>query len=435
MDYYQKYIKYKLKYLNLVGKGKENEIYTVLNERDTRLSTLLNMFTTESIYELAHISDDSSLLSTISTIPTVKSKKFPKRLETRSQMTNHSSNSYKSTEIGNDIDIDIDKEKQGKKRKKEALEQESDFVQTRYNLRDVKFELRKETDTEIRGSYTPEIKKKLRSSGLDSKAVDKLVKLFRQDDKEIVEQAEKDDEAYIDLANNGKVIECWIADNMNCPCCKSKSLRRYVRDNMPCIDLICINPSHKLTDGVKFFQVKAKLKGITWTPHQNFNYNLKQIHTGSKAIGQYIHNITFNDEYNLLLFGYICIEYDKIIKPYGEFIKILSSSFIVFPKIKKIATVLFTETDEYPEKELIGEFFPYRDYGDIQKDNLFYWYIDSNPKNKQIEFNVNNNEIIQFNTINKEILFGPDYPITFSTNYGSNPDTWKIIPNPFTLEK
>ena len=410
MNYYEKYIKYKFKYLNLLGKGKTDinpilninpENISESNERDVRLSTLLNIYITESIYE-----------------PNI----FANNIHLNSIITN-----------SNEVDEKLKQNKKGTKRKIPEIQTQLDenFVQTKYNLRNVKYNLRKETETEYFGTYTPEIKKKLESNGMDTKAINKLIKLFNQDDKNIVEKTKKQNDAYIDISNNGKVIECWIGDNMYCPCCKSKSLRRYVKDNMPCIDLLCVNSEHKFIDGVKFFQVKAKLKGIKYIQYQNFNYDLKLIHTGSREIGQYANSITIDDEYNMLAFGYICVEYDKIIKLNEEYIKILSSSFIVLPKINKITAKLFENNTEL-NNMLIAENYGYHDYGTLEKNNLYYWYTDSKQTNKQIEFNVNNNQIIRFGATNKQILFG-NILMQFSSSYNLDSSKWKITQNPFVI--
>lgn len=302
-----------------------------------------------------------------------------------------------------------------------------------YNLRGTKFRLRRETNEAYIGSYTPEIIRNLQSNGVSSEVIDELIENFNRDDISNIELLNSQNPLYINFDNNGKNIECWVADNMRCPSCGVKSLRRYVRNNMPCIDLVCSNPEHKFIHGVKFFQVKSKLSTITYEPYKNFNYKTKQIHTGSKAIAQYPHSIETMGDYYTLLMGYICIEYRKIIKEPNEIIEILPSSFIVLPKIYIAESkALFSSK---PTKK-------FNDKLDLKKEQmtdndknptLYYWYIDTNPTTNIIEFSTSNNDIIFFNPHNKTQLFGSVPKMNFiTTDYDPDiPNKWKIVPNPF----
>ena len=130
-------------------------------------------------------------------------------------------------------------------------------------------------------------------------------------------QEEKDDD-YKNYENRGKLIEAWVANNMRCPCCKAQhSLRRYLSDFMPIIDLVCINMEHTINDGVRFFQVKTS-NGIPFMDKPYFNYDASEsheysntIHVGSRTWGEPVHNIIpFDSQFNKkILCGYICIQY------------------------------------------------------------------------------------------------------------------------------
>lgn len=407
-NYYQKYLKYKYKYLNLLVKTKRerendddsvdvDEISTNIKKfkisnyknfsRAGILAGLFNMFVSEPIYEL----NPNYLIN----------------------------NKFNADDNINTNDIN----------KSNPLHN--------YNLRGVEFKLRRETNEAYIGSYTPEIIKNLQSNGVSSDVIDELIQNFNRDDIANIELLNIQNPLYIDFDNNGKNIECWVADNMCCPCCGVKSLRRYVRNNMPCVDLVCSNPEHKFVDGVKFFQVKTKSSSIIYEPYKNFNFETKQIHTGSKAIGQYPHSIETSGDYYTLLMGYICIEYRKIIKEPNEIIEILPSSFIVLPKIYIAESkVLFSSKPAKKYNDKLGlEKEQIIDNGNKNNKNpsLYYWYIDSNPTTNIIEFSTSNNDVIFFTPHNKTQLFGLTLRMNFiTTDYNPDlQDKWKIIPNPF----
>lgn len=400
-NYYHKYLKYKYKYLNLLEKTKrarENDddngadvdsISTNIKKfkisnyknfsRAGILAGLFNMYVYEPVYEL----NPNYLIN---------------------------------------IDINMDNRNTNK----------SNLLHN-YNLRGVEFKLRRETNEAYIGSYTPEIIRNLQSNGISSEVIDELIENFNQDDIANIELLNSQNPLYINFDNNGKNIECWVADNMCCPCCGIKSLKRYVRDNMPCIDLVCSNPEHKFADGVKFFQVKAKSSSIIYEPYKNFNFETKQIHTGSKAIGQYPHSIKTSGDYYTLLIGYICIEYRKIIREPNEIIEILPNSFIVLPKIY-IAEfkVLFGSKPVKKYNDKLG-LEKEQMMIDDKNPQLYYWYIDTNPATNIIEFSTSNNDVIFFTPRNKIKLFGSIPRMNFiTTDYNPDlPDKWKIIPNPY----
>lgn len=396
MNYFEKYIKYKRKYFNLLGNGPKRNISQVDNVtenndsqkqkldniedvRNTRLSSLYFLFTTEKLYTFSH--------SNI-----------------QSRNTNTNTNTITSTN-------------------------DTQSKQTRYNLRNIDHNINRETTDFIYGSYTPQIIENLQSNMVNSNTIEKLVRFFKQDDIYAIDKILENDESFYNIDNYGKVIECWISDNMKCPCCNQLTLKRYVRDNMPCIDLMCVNPEHKFFNGVKFFQVKAKMHNVA---HEFSNFNLQEriIKTGSKNIGKYVHNITINDEFNMLLFGYICVEYKKVVQNTNEFVKILSTSFIVLPDINKYAKKkLFL--DDVETTYLIKENYDYYNYDNHEKDELYFWYLNNNDNDRRIEFNVNNNQIILFNTHNVDSLFiNKNFKI--DTNYIIY-NVWNIIANPLNL--
>jgi hypothetical protein len=137
--------------------------------------------------------------------------------------------------------------------------------------------------------------------------------------------------------NYGKLIEIWIADNMKCPCCKQKTLKRYVNNNFPIIDLVCINPNHD--NGVTFFQVKTSEikeppnKAFTINGYPYFSLENKTIMVGSVNWGMNVHNIKGND-YNQfsknVLIGYICILF---VKNNNNLEMDMLQSFVVLPYI------------------------------------------------------------------------------------------------------
>ena len=154
-----------------------------------------------------------------------------------------------------------------------------------------------------------------------------LEKDFKKDDNKLSEDLalqELKDKDYIDFeGENGKFIEIWIADNMKCPVCGKKTLRRYVSDSMPVIDVVCINGEHN--NGVRFFQIKTS-NGTLFMRKEYFSKTTRHIFVGSRNYGEPVHSL---DGMNDLLIGYICIKYyinsDIVIN--------MKDSFIVLPII------------------------------------------------------------------------------------------------------
>lgn len=137
--------------------------------------------------------------------------------------------------------------------------------------------------------------------GKDNKAIQK-----------IIEEEELDPDYVAYDANYGKIVETWFADTYKCPCCgTANSLRRYSSDIFPVIDLVCINPEHKVQiHGVRYFQVKAS-NGTLFAGDTYFDLtsNSKHIYTGSKRFGEPVHAITAasSPDDKEFLIGYICV--------------------------------------------------------------------------------------------------------------------------------
>lgn len=192
---------------------------------------------------------------------------------------------------------------------------------------------------------------------------------------------EKTDLDYINYENYGKLIESWLSDTIACPCCGSYSLKRYFKDNMPIIDIVCINPFHTLERGVRFFQVKTS-NGKPFMDKPYFIYDFKNpeqnhIHVGSRKYGKAVHQIRVSDDdFNKkILVGYICLTYnDKEKDDNLKIIKDKNKSFVILPII---------------------------DYQlDDSTNDWYYEYIDNeseNNKHPRIRFNHNTNRIVEIN--------------------------------------
>jgi hypothetical protein len=213
------------------------------------------------------------------------------------------------------------------------------------------------------------------------------------------EMQEKEDDDYILYESNyGKLIECWIADNMNCPCCDAvQSLRRYSSPSMPVIDLVCINPEHNLSHGVKFFQVKAS-NGSLFLDKPYFNYdtnltnpNANTIHVGSRKLGEMVHTINPQRPIFIkkILCGYICINYNE---NEDNLVINLSKSFIVLPN--------YLLSDTTTKRKLSFEpIIP-----TIETDcDWYYKYIETNNTHNRIMFNIKTNNILLNDDIKKLI--------------------------------
>ena len=162
-------------------------------------------------------------------------------------------------------------------------------------------------------------------------------------DQEALEALSKDED-YNPEDEKGKLIEEWLAENMKCPCCNEKSLRLYFSQNMPVVDLVCINEEHS-NNRVRFFQVKSR--NINSQPLPFFEPNTQYfditdipnnyIHVGSRKKGEFSHSIKTTDPDKSILIGYICVEYNNT----NDEINILNSSIVILPNLD------YKETEEF----------------------------------------------------------------------------------------
>ena len=254
-----------------------------------------------------------------------------------------------------------------------------------------------------------------------------------QKDQDLVYKAMKyeNDKDYIDYdtKNNGKLVECWIADNMQCPCCRQKTLRRYKRDNFPVIDIVCINPSH--TRGVLFFQIKATDGSLFRNRPYFFNNNSNcEIHVGSKKFGEKVHSIKYSDDDNTkkILIGYICIKYTKKNK---DILKIDSDSFIVLPHFI-IPLNMSSEFDAEAQNNNLRNFNLRKsklEANNLEKDNNYYSYIKTDNNNN----NNHNDNIIRCSKVYNQFMD----PRELLTNINIPEDyilknKWNKIDNPLS---
>lgn len=216
------------------------------------------------------------------------------------------------------------------------------------------------------------------------------------------------DPTYLFRENRGKLIECWIADNLACPNCGQRTLRRYYRDNFPIIDMVCINQDHTFDNGVRFFQVKSSLNNMMFDSDKYFDLENGHIHVGSRKLGEVVHNIKRNDLdiTKKILIGYICIIYLEN----DSSISILGNSFLVLPK-----TGLFTVKKKLFYDETVG----------INEYEQYYWYLtDKSDSTQIILFSKETNEIKFFNEIYGESTIPLNYMET---------TMWVPISNPLNV--
>ena len=150
-------------------------------------------------------------------------------------------------------------------------------------------------------------------------SAEKITDLLKSDDEKIetlYKLAEAEDLDYLAYnANYGKTVETWIADNFKCPSCERKSLRRYVSDTMPVIDLMCTDAKHAPTH-IRYWQVKAS-NGSPFMGESYFDIKARipYTHVGSARCGGPIHAILPNDTKNKIYqIGYIFVLVDTELK-------------------------------------------------------------------------------------------------------------------------
>jgi len=326
-QYYLKYLKYKQKYLNLKQQG--GEPFTDIN------NNLYLKFITEKLVALIpdeiiirgnkkrrnEIPDEDAFLG----VPVLKAFKYPTRI-------------------------------------REPSRKFADYVQ----------------------DLTPQIMRYL--SPMSRARLEDDIKIDNIIIKKLEDVNEIEDPAYIVYENYGKLIEAWIADNMCCPACHSpNSLRRYLSDSMPVIDLVCINPEHTLEHGVRFFQVKTSGGGFfAGEPYFNYdklNPDSNIIHVGSIVWGKPVHTIKPSDSLfaKKILCGYICISYFET----DTNLQIdLTKSMIVLPEyllaVDPIVRVLTFADDTGPDID----------------NTWYYCYTTPHKSHQRIKFNLLTNRII-----------------------------------------
>ena len=216
--------------------------------------------------------------------------------------------------------------------------------------------------------------------------------------KKLNDMQEREDPDYVLYENFGKLIESWIADNMKCPCCYENTLRRYSSASMPIIDVVCINPLHTIENGVKFFQIKAS-NGSLFLGKPYFNYDptytdpgANTIHVGSRVWGEQVHSIrpTDTEFIKKILCGYICIGYRE--NP-DTLTIVPHNSFIVLPDylLSESSAKRKLDFDDEPVLPVVAK--PSEDKSPDNK-SFYYKYIPPNGSHQRIEFNLNTNKVI-----------------------------------------
>jgi len=376
LQYYQKYYKYKQKYLNLIQHGGEPTY------NDMNMNIYLKFITEKLVALLPYESDylviPSSEVATVSSEVAIDSRK--RRNDIPVEEASHSVPEMKVSRHSSRI-----------KKKPIILE---DYIE----------------------DLTPEILKYL--SPISRDRMEEDIEIDNEVIKKLNEIQEEKDSEYVSYENYGKLIEVWIANNMRCPSCgKRNSLRRYVSDFMPIIDLVCINPTHTIYNGVKFFQVKTS-NGASFIGVPYFNYdpslsteNANTIHVGSRRWGKLVHDIT--PQHSLfckkILCGYICIEYSDN-----------DSTLII--DIRKSMIVLPNCLFDVPYKRKLFSDLPLVHIPDV--DNKWYYqYVDlEDVKHNRIRFNLATNVVLLGDEINgllPELIIHKSYPI--NTNVMLNP--------------
>jgi len=268
-------------------------------------------------------------------------------------------------------------------------------------------------------------------------AIIKYATSFNSNETQIIKDLDKDqdliykimknendiDKDYIDydIQNNGKLVECWIADNMLCPCCKQKSLRRYNRNNFPVIDIVCINPNH--TTGVLFFQIKASNGSLFRDKKYFFNDNSNcEIHVGSKNYGEQVHNIRYSDTDNIkkILIGYICIKYTK---KNNNDLHIDSDSFIVLPHFI-IPQNLYSYFDAEAQNKNLRNFNLRKsklEANNLEKNDNYYSYIKTSNNHNIIRCSKFYNKFINPRGLLTNFNIPEDYILKNKWNKINNP--------------
>jgi len=222
---------------------------------------------------------------------------------------------------------------------------------------------------------------------------EKMYKAIIEDDKErqIIEMKEEekdtDYEEEVLASELGFYMEDYVSNYILCPVCHKNTLLKFTKNNIPVIDLICINKDeHIVNDKYKcfIFQLKTSISG------KYFNKETHFLTIGSKKYGYICHNVKGNDIINkkIIVPGYICLKVDK--NENNEYNINMSKSFSIVPKYDiNNDSFYFTYANE------INEYTR----GKLYKKNYINWTNDMFIENN-IQFIDN-----KYEKINKYIAF------------------------------
>jgi hypothetical protein len=140
-------------------------------------------------------------------------------------------------------------------------------------------------------------------------------------------QKELDDTDYIDELPGtiGFYMESYAALTLTCPVCNKKTLYKYNNQNMPVIDLVCINDEHDINKGVRFFQVKTKNNNSLFAGTKYFDIDKNYAYIGSIKFGYNSHIISAMDFDKTTLIGYLFIS----ISSFNDNYKITDAQWIL----------------------------------------------------------------------------------------------------------
>lgn len=210
-------------------------------------------------------------------------------------------------------------------------------------------------------------------------------------DNEYINQLNDNDPDYLEkLANNrlGFYMEDFVCHHIKCPNCEQKTLRRYIINNMPVVDVICTNTNHHNNfNDVYMFQIKITVDDNTY-----FNKKGRYILVGSKKFGYNSHEIYGSDDIQTkkLLVGYICLQLNTIRDSEYKINK--TNSFIITPNTNKLNNVKY-----YQYSDKIGMF----------SHSIINWnndmIIEHNLNNLCDQWSVNTNDVYY----NEKIIDNP----------------------------
>lgn len=161
----------------------------------------------------------------------------------------------------------------------------------------------------------------------------KLLEDFKKDDMKI-DLEDINDPDYIEKLENNKLgfyMEDFICHHFICPICQQKTLRKFSINNMPVVDLICVNYDYHYKYKKTFlFQIKISVDNTTYFSNKN-----RYILVGSKKYGYNSHEISANDNINkkFILINYICLYLNQKSDHTYQIDK--KNSFILIPDLSK----------------------------------------------------------------------------------------------------